>query len=569
MSTDTRREQVKVKNMLLVSMILVPLVPLVLILGIGYYYFTTSVEKSTTESMRRIIADHGRMIERFLFERQADLELLLNTYSFEELGDSGQLQRIFATLQNRSPAFGDLGIFDEDGLHVAYQGPYPLAGIIYKDAEWFREVMAHGTYVSDVFLGYRQVPHFIVAIARQERGRRWVIRATIDTFFFNELVKNVRIGRTGEAYIMNAHGILQTDRRSGGNLMELSPDHFLMPPGERPSHDFISRDDTGLKYLYITMDLKNGQWRLVVRREVADAFAEMRTAGYLILLTLVVGGAGIVLLAISLTQLILRRMQTAEQNQQQLSAQLVRATRLAELGQMAAGVAHEINNPLQTIKSEQALIEMNMADLKAAGVLPPSETLAEIEDGFDQIKKQVNRCAEITQSVLKFGRQTSPRIEPVSLQTFVPEVIHMVAKQAEVHGIQVQEQIPADLPTVSADAAQLQQVLLNLFNNAMDAIRERHGVEGGRLQVTARNTEKDRVTVLVTDNGCGISPENLSKVFTPFFSTKPVGKGTGLGLAVCYGIVDNLGGEMAVSSRKNDGTTFYIHLQEARGRENR
>jgi two-component system, NtrC family, sensor kinase len=98
MATDTRREQGKVKNMLLVSMILVPMVPLVLILGIGYYYFTSSIEKSTTESMKRIITDHGAMIERFLFERQADLELLLNTYSFEELAESGKLQPHFVDL---------------------------------------------------------------------------------------------------------------------------------------------------------------------------------------------------------------------------------------------------------------------------------------------------------------------------------------------------------------------------------------------------------------------------------------------------------------------------------------
>ncbi|MBR9980036.1 MAG: ATP-binding protein [Desulfatitalea sp.] len=560
MATDPRREQTRVKNMLLVSMILVPLVPLVLVLGIGYYYFTSSIEKSTSESMKRIITDHGAMIERFLFERQADLELLLNTYSFEELAESGNLNRIFVALQQRSPAFGDLGIFDDRGLHVAYEGPYHLAGIIYKDAEWFKQVMEYGTYVSDVFLGYRKVPHFIIAIARQEGGRRWVIRATIDSFFFNELVKHVRIGRTGEAYIMNAHGILQTDRRSGGHLMEVSPDHFLMPSVERTPHYFVSPDESGLKYLYITMDLKNGQWRLVVRREVADAFAEMHTAGYLILLTLVVGVTGVVLLAISLTQVIMRRMQTADQNQKRLNEQLVRATRLAELGQMAAGVAHEINNPLQIMKSEQALIDMNLAELKESGALLPSETLAEIEDGFDQIKKQIGRCAAITQSVLKFGRQSTPNIEPIALQQYVPEVLQMVAKQAEVHGIQVSQQLPADLPAVSADAGQLQQVLVNLFNNALDAMVERHGVEGGHLQVSAQMADDNQVTLCVADNGAGISPENLDKVFTPFFSTKPVGKGTGLGLSVCYGIIDNLGGTMEVSSRKNEGTTFYIHL---------
>ncbi|MCJ8500242.1 sensor histidine kinase [Desulfatitalea alkaliphila] len=563
MTTTTNREQAKIKNMLLISMILVPLAIMVLILGIGYYYFTTSIERTTTESMKRIITDHGRMIERFLFERQADLELLLNTYSFDELAEPDNLERIFIALQQRSPAFGDLGIFDERGLHLAYQGPYHLAGILYKDAEWFKQVMEYGTYVSDVFLGYRNVPHFIIAITRQEGERRWVIRATIDSFFFNELVKNVRIGRTGEAYIMNSHGVLQTDRRSGGNLMEPSPDHFLMPQVDHGLHYFVSPDESGLKYIYFTMDLKNGQWRMVVRQEVADAFSAMRTAGYLILLTLVVGGAGIILLAISLTQVILRRMQAAEQNQQQLNAQLVRATRLAELGQMAAGVAHEINNPLQIIKSEYALIEMNMEELKADGTLPPSETLAEIEDGFAQIKKQVSRCADITQSVLKFGRQTTPRIEPMHLQSFIPDVLHMVAKKAEVHGIRVAEKLAENLPPVNADASQLQQVLLNLFNNAMDAILEQHGVEGGLLEVTAQADGDAEVVIRVSDNGAGISPENLSKVFTPFFSTKPVGKGTGLGLSVCYGIVDSLGGHMEVESQKNEGTTFLIHLPQA------
>lgn len=553
-------EHSKLKNTILASMILVPLLLVILILGIGYYYFSTSLQTTTTGSMKRIMADHGLMIERFLNERQADLDFILDTHLFQQLQKPEHLQKVFIALQRKSAAFADLGIFDEGGLHVAYCGPYPLSGKIYKDYEWFKRVMADGTYISDIFLGYRGVPHFIIAISRTEMGRSWVIRATIDTLFFSELVKRVRIGRTGEAYVLDAQGVLQTDRRSGGNLMEASPDRDLIPKIDGTPQSSIIRDESGKKYLYTILPIKSGQWRLVVRREVADAFAELRTSIYLTILAMVVGGAVIVLIAFYLTNLILRRMERADTEKQRLGEQLIRASRLAELGQMATGVAHEINNPLQIIKSEHLLIEMNLSDLKKAGHLPPSETLVEIEESFAQIKQQINRCAEITGAVLKFGRQTTPSVEPIALQRFIPEVVAMVAKKAVVHGIQLEQRIDEDLPQVGADAGQLQQVLMNLFNNAIDAIIERHGSSAGSLIITATLNEQKRVIISVKDNGSGISPENLEKVFAPFFTTKPVGKGTGLGLSVCYGIVHQMGGAMSVDSHLGEGTTFSIDL---------
>jgi two-component system, NtrC family, sensor kinase len=521
-----------VKNMLLGSMILLPTLPLVLILSIGFYYFTDSVENSTTESMKRIITDHGLMIDRFLEERQGDLELVLNMHSFEELRRPDRLEKIYSLLQQHSPAFADLGIFDEQGLHIAYVGPYPLlAGRIYKDAEWFQMVMNQRTYISDVFLGFRQEPHFIIAIARQEGERRWVLRATIDSRFFNDLVKKVHFGTTGEAYLINEKGVLQTDRRSGGDLMDHTPDWHLIPPGDGTVQSFIARDGSGVQYQYSLLELKDGKWRLILRREVAEAFTALRMAGYLIVFILIAGGSIITLSALSLTSRILRRIDTAEQSEHRLKEQLVRASRLAELGQMAAGVAHEINNPLQIIKSEQSLIEMDLAELKEGDRLPDDPLIGEIRESFEQIRIQVDRCAEITQAVLKFGRQSTPKIEPVPLHVFIPEIVHMVSKKASVHGIAVETQL-SECPAVKADPAQLQQVLLNLFNNAVDAILDRHGVSGGTLKVSARQSGR-RVIIQVSDNGVGIDPADMDRIFTPFFTTKPVGKGTGLGLSVC------------------------------------
>ncbi len=178
---------------------------------------------------------------------------------------------------------------------------------------------------------------------------------------------------------------------------------------------------------------------------------------------------------------------------------------------------------------------------------------------MNQIKLQVDRCGGITQGILKFARQKEPQSEDLDLTRFVPEVLAMIRKKAEVNGINLQTELTDSLPPVSADPGQLQQVLLNLVNNAFDAVAEQHGASGGAVRVRV-NYDDGQALVSVSDNGAGISQENLEKIFSPFFTTKPVGKGTGLGLSVCFGIIDKMGGHIAVESRQGAGATFTIRL---------
>ncbi len=166
---------IKMRKSLLTNMILVPLIPFVLVLGIGYYYFTASLENSTISSMNRIVEDHRQMIESFLSERQSDLEFMLHSYTFEELSRPEKLLDVFEDLQKKSNAFVDLGVFNEDGVHVAYHGSYKLTGKLYKEAEWFIEVMKKGYYISDIFLGFRRVPPFLPP-NRSEREQDWGFR---------------------------------------------------------------------------------------------------------------------------------------------------------------------------------------------------------------------------------------------------------------------------------------------------------------------------------------------------------------------------------------------------------
>lgn len=547
------------RRMILFCMILVPVIPFIAVLGIGYYHFKTSLETSTLATMNRIVEDHRQMIDGFLRERRGDLAFILNTNSYADLTDPERFYNLFTQLQRYSNAFVDLGVFDQDGIHVMYQGPYRLVGIDYGKEEWFRHVLQEGYYISDIFLGFRRIPHFVIALKREESGKTWVIRATIDSYVFNEMVEKVRIGKTGEAYLLNSQGIFQTARRSGGNLLAKDPDdvHEKKPqPGVRI---FIRKDARGDEFLFATTWLQEKEWLLVVRQETADAFKALRSATFMILLIMILGGVTITVLAYALTRQIIRRMRRIDVEKQQLGHQLVRATRLAELGQMAAGFAHEINNPLQIMKSDRALIEMILSDLKKKGDLKEPD-VKDLQDALDQLKVQIERCAKITQSILEFGRKNEPTEQEVDVGEFISHLTSMIAEKASVQGIRLKKEILEKTPLLRADPAQLQQVLLNLLNNAIDAITERHGCEGGELSVQAGSDTNGRVKISVKDNGAGISAENLKKIFAPFFTTKPPGKGTGLGLYVCYGIIQGMGGTMEVESQRGVGTTFVLNL---------
>jgi two-component system NtrC family sensor kinase len=239
-----------------------------------------------------------------------------------------------------------------------------------------------------------------------------------------------------------------------------------------------------------------------------------------------------------------------------MGTQLIMAGRLAEVGEMSAGVAHEINNPLQVMKSEYTLIQEILKDAERAGGAPTPEDLRQIRESVEEINQQIDRCKEITQGLLKFARKTEPTIQPIELPSFVHGVVSMVEHGALLENIRIVEKSQHGLEPVESDPAQLQQVFLNLLNNAINALK---GRENAEIRITV-GKEDGYATVAVADNGCGIPPENLEKIFLPFFTTKPVGQGTGLGLAISYGIVERHGGELSAANHPRGGAVFRLVL---------
>ena len=547
------------KSKIFMAMVFIPAIPFVAILVIGWIYTSGSLERSVVENMERAALDHSNLIQSFLRERAADLRLAAETLGYDEMLEKGRLESVLEDMRQDMIAFSDLGVIKSDGVQVAYTGPFNLIGINYSDAMWFKRSMSAGEYTSDVFLGHRKSPHLIIALKIDGEQKSWIIRATVNTKYFNELVSDVRIGKTGEAYLVNSVGEFQTDRRSGGVLLEKDPAFDRFPKPNKGVAIYTGQDEFEESYLYAITRISPENWFLIVRQDESEAFGMLNKAAMLIVVVFLAGAVLILVLAYTLSHRMEKALWGYASQEERLKNQLVRAARLAELGEMAAGFAHEINNPLQVMKSDLALMEMIMDDSVSANKPVTSEDFNELRTSIEQLKIQISRCARITQAILKFGRRDKPEIREVAVKSFVDEVLTMVERKAKVNDIEIVRDLDKDLPVIQCDPTHLQQVLLNLMNNAMDSLQEMERPKAKVIVVKAKR-DQDKIILSVNDNGMGIDPEDLGKIFTPFFTTKNDGRGTGLGLSVCHGIISGMGGSMAVESAKGHGATFFITL---------
>ncbi|MBL7161246.1 MAG: cache domain-containing protein [Anaerolineales bacterium] len=224
--------------------------------------------------------------------------------------------------------------------------------------------------------------------------------------------------------------------------------------------------------------------------------------------------------------------------------QLVHKENLASLGQLAAGVAHELNNPLATV-----LLYADILKRECPEDDPRSE-------GMETIVRETNRCKTIVAALLDFARQHQVEAQVLDLNALIQTIIEIEGKHALYEDISIQTDLAPDLPEIQADPVQLQAVFINLLSNAAEAVPG-----GGTITIRTKPGPTGMVTIKIEDTGEGIALENLPKVYTPFFTTKPIGKGTGLGLAITYGIIKMHRGQINVQSQVGEGTTFTIHLR--------
>jgi two-component system, NtrC family, sensor kinase len=264
-----------------------------------------------------------------------------------------------------------------------------------------------------------------------------------------------------------------------------------------------------------------------------------------------VGGLFLAALTFMTTRTLLQKLAAANEQKSFLDEKLVQSQKLASIGELSAGLGHEINNPLAIISQET---EWMQHLLKRFGESNPKE-IAELQDSLKEVLHQVGRCREITQNLLDFARRKEPVFQEVNVNKLIDDLSRLLEKETIQHHIEIRRDFRQDLPLVHTDAPSLRQVVLNLLTNASHAIEK-----DGKIRIATRSDENGFVDVIVEDTGCGIPKEHLTKIFDPFFTTKLEGKGTGLGLSICHGIVDKLGGRISVRSEVGKGSTFVVTL---------
>jgi two-component system NtrC family sensor kinase len=537
----------RLRRNVIVLMLLVTLVPLFLMALVNRYQYQKTLSLETVEPLRIRMNDTRRSFEMFLSQRQSALSLISSTHDLDELLDGKTLARTLTGLKREIGGFVDFGVVDSEGVQLGYVGPYELQGKSYVDQRWFQEVAIRGTHVSDVFLGYRQFPHFVIAVQHlSPTDDWWVLRATIDTEKVKAVISGYEADTHSDTFIVNRAGVLQTPSKFYGDALEMLP--LELPPPTYEPAVFEMEDPAGreilLTYTYIT----SPAGILMTVRPIAEALKSWYALRNESLLLLLFSTVVICIVVFRLSGRLVRRIAESEKEREMASHQVQYSSKLATIGRLAAGVAHEINNPMAII-NEKAGLMRDLIDLD-----PEFSEREKLLSLTDSILNSVDRCRTITHRLLGFARRMDVGREDTDLNHVVREVVGFLEKEAFHRSVEVKLELDEDLPMILSDEGQLQQVFLNILNNALAAV-----AEGGRVVVRSWIRNHESVAVSFEDNGCGMSKETLEHIFDPFYTTKGT-YGTGLGLSITYGIVEKLGGIIEVESEQGVGTTFKVYL---------
>ena len=550
-AADTRSYPVGRVRSAVTGLTLIVLAPLVITGAINLQQFQKVYRAKVENELRGMIERHSLIVDSFIDDRLSDVRVIAREHPLERLAEPPFLRRVLSLLREEyHGAFVDLGLVNSEGVQVAYAGPFNLEMADYSSAAWFDDAMANESFISDVFAGLRGSPHFIITTQRMVEGELYLLKATIDFEAFNALVENIRIGHTGFAFIINLSGEFQTDphfevalnRPPYIDVLEgrLRSDRIMVIDGE----DLLGRPS-----IFTFAPLKQGRWLLCYQQELADAMDEVRQMSRLAIAALLIVSVGALAISLVMSGKLAVRLAAADHERTVMTHQVIETGRLASIGELAAGIAHEINNPVAIMVQEAGWIDDLLQDPDPAS----DDNLAEIQRAVGQIRTQGDRCKEITYKLLSFARTTDPSVRQVVLNDVVDEVIGLTSQKTRYANVRIATELEPDLPPIQASPTEIQQVLLNLVNNAIDAIER----PGGTVTVVTR-AEGEAVLLEVRDTGKGIPEANLARIFDPFFTTKPVGQGTGLGLSICYGIVDKAGGSITVESEIEQGTTFTV-----------
>ena len=552
--TDTSVEPVRkipsprmMSGQLTVLTILVAMVPLVCLGTLGYVFHDSSYRAKVRAILGEQAMSAAQGVNAFLEEKIANLRQEAGTTGLAELSDPARLRERLHTLQDAyQGVFLGLDILDASGMVVAGTGPASASSAA-ADAPWFQQAISRPQFVSS--LGMRDTQLFITVRIASGQGP-WLLRAHLDPAQIDDRVRLFQPAGPGGSFFLDRHGSADPSA-SGSSTRETTAilAGQVFPEGRPVVID--ARDDRNDMRMYGCAPVKVSGGILVIHQAMDDVLRPLAKARLLGLAIMLLGAAGIVATALALARRTEQRLLKAELTQQHMQRQLVEAGKLAAIGELAAGVAHEINNPLAIMMENAGWIE----DLLSSDDPYSDENVTEIRSSLQTITIQGHRCREITHKLLSFARKTDTSARVVRVNPLLEDIAGFARQKAKYREVEIRLVLDPAVEDVAGSPTELQQILLNLVNNAIDAIDK----PGGLVELSSFR-EPDAVRITVSDNGQGIPADVLPRIFDPFFTTKAEGQGTGLGLAICRDILSKMNGTISVDSTPGNGSTFRIRL---------
>jgi two-component system NtrC family sensor kinase len=547
--SSIRRHFKQLQTRLILGLILGFLLPNALLSTYFHFQFTHTLKNSAMLNLVAIAESQKNTIDLYLQERVVNLYNLFHSTDFTLAPTTAHMENYLYHLKQFHDGFVDVGFIDTQGIQIGYAGPFPaLLGKDYRTEAWYTTLLSENKsyLISDMYLGFKKIPHFTIATRQVFDGRTYVMRATLDPDKLYMFLRSISQGKEVESTLINRQGQYQVVD-PGRSLLPGSSEYVPVFTATSGVEE-IERNEQPLLVAHAW--LKETPWALLAIQPVTVAQAGMhRTRLVLTLSFLVISLLISIIIFFTIKRLVENARRMAEKGQQ-LHEMLTHASKLASIGELAAGVAHEINNPLAIIMATSGVIR-DMLNPEFDLDHSPEDICKELS----VIDTAATRAKGITRKLQDMGKNRTPCTVHCDVNALIEEVIHKLKKvEFKSKHIETVTQFQSDLPHILGEPDPLRQVFGNILINAVDAITDK-----GTITVSTEIRE-GMVCVTIADTGKGISPENLKRIFNPFFTTKGGGKGTGLGLSIAASIVKYAGGTIKVSSIQGAGSSFTVLL---------
>lgn len=549
-STQTHNRKTyfkKLKVRLGIGLLAAFMLPYAAFFGYFQFQFSQTLKNTGRLNLEALSNSQKNTIDLFLQERVANIFTLFHSVDFSLNPSQSEMQNYLQDLRQVDDAFIDVGFLNTEGIQTGYAGSFPyLKGKDYSNESWFKTLLNQKRhyYISNIYLGFREKPHFTIAVRQIIDGNPYIMRSTLDPDKFYMFLRSISRGKEVESALINKKGQFQIVDPDRGELLGKSD--YIPPETIESGVTEISKNGDSILIGYAW--LKETPWALVVRQPLKTAHAGMYESRRMMSIILVVIFLGIAAGIWFANGRLITHAQGAAERSDELRHQLFHASKLASVGELATGVAHEINNPLAIIVATSGVIR-DMLNPEFNLNPSPEEIVKEI----DTIDSAAFRARTITKQLLAFGRKNEPRLIPCNVNHILDDIMSgLKEREFKVADIEIIREYDPGLPEIMLDHDQIRQVFFNLINNAGDAISG-----PGKITITTIRSDED-IHITIKDTGKGMSARQLREIFNPFFTTKEVGKGTGLGLSVSLNIVESLGGTIDVQSLEGAGSSFTV-----------